>query len=415
MPSARELLEQADALMRRNRGRETVAPALGPRTMAPTLARKPAPGDFPVLTDAMEATPGAAQARRPAGPTPDAPAAAPAAAAPGAPGRTEPFLPPRAHADGAPSPASAAAVAAAAEALRASSAGPPANSEAARLREPPRVVGDVALPPAGRDAPRDVAPQPDFPVLTDAIAEIDAALAAVAAEGEPSIWNDEAMRGDDSVLGPAPKSVAVIPDSAMIDEAALRRAEASETWLEEEAREIQAQALSAAQHAVHAPSTAFSSGPGTWMPEAAPVTQVPEAQALEAQALEAQALEAQALEAQALEAQASESQVPEAQVPETQAPEAQPAGTPAMSAAATDELIEELRMQVLQRIDMFTDTGLRDQLGERLKPIVDRASAELVQTINQHVGELLRGFVAEAIERELDRLRKDVHQDDAGH
>ena len=70
-----------------------------------------------------------------------------------------------------------------------------------------------------------------------------------------------------------------------------------------------------------------------------------------------------------------------------------------------DALAEEIRMQVLQRIDMFTDTGLRERLGERLKPIVDRASADLVAAINQHVGELLRAYVAEAIEREIDRWR----------
>ena len=63
-------------------------------------------------------------------------------------------------------------------------------------------------------------------------------------------------------------------------------------------------------------------------------------------------------------------------------------------------------MQVLQRIDLFTDTGLRTQLGERLQPIVDRASADLVATINQHVGELLRAYVAEAIEREIDSWRR---------
>lgn len=72
-----------------------------------------------------------------------------------------------------------------------------------------------------------------------------------------------------------------------------------------------------------------------------------------------------------------------------------------------DSVAEEIRMQVLQRIDLFTDTGLREQLGERLKPIVDRASADLVATINQHVGELLRAYVAEAIEREIERWRQD--------
>ena len=42
---------------------------------------------------------------------------------------------------------------------------------------------------------------------------------------------------------------------------------------------------------------------------------------------------------------------------------------------------------------------------EQLQPIVDRASAELVATINEHVGELLRTYVAEAIEREIEQWR----------
>jgi hypothetical protein len=70
-------------------------------------------------------------------------------------------------------------------------------------------------------------------------------------------------------------------------------------------------------------------------------------------------------------------------------------------------LAEEIRMQVLQRIDLFTDTGLREQLAARMQPIVDRASQDLVATINQHVGVLLRAYVAEAIEREIERWRAD--------
>jgi hypothetical protein len=97
----------------------------------------------------------------------------------------------------------------------------------------------------------------------------------------------------------------------------------------------------------------------------------------------------------------------------TEAP-AQAAIAPPPAAAPTvpdtahwEAMAEEIRMQVLQRIDLFTDTGLRTQLGERLQPIVDRASADLVATINQHVGELLRAYVAEAIEREIDSWRRD--------
>jgi len=69
-------------------------------------------------------------------------------------------------------------------------------------------------------------------------------------------------------------------------------------------------------------------------------------------------------------------------------------------------LAEEIRMQVLQRIDIFTDTALREQLAAHLQPIVDRASAEMIATINQQVGALLRAYIAEAIEREIDKWRK---------
>jgi len=75
-------------------------------------------------------------------------------------------------------------------------------------------------------------------------------------------------------------------------------------------------------------------------------------------------------------------------------------------AARWESLAEEVRMQVLQRIDIFTDTGLQEQLTARLQPIVDRASADLVATINQHVGQLLRAYVAEAIEREIEKWRQ---------
>ena len=74
--------------------------------------------------------------------------------------------------------------------------------------------------------------------------------------------------------------------------------------------------------------------------------------------------------------------------------------------ARWEALAAEIRMQVLQRIDIFTDTGLREQLGAQLRPIIDRASAEMVTTINQQVGTLLRAYIAEAIEREIEKWRK---------
>ena len=63
-------------------------------------------------------------------------------------------------------------------------------------------------------------------------------------------------------------------------------------------------------------------------------------------------------------------------------------------------------MQVLQRIDIFTDTRLREQLSAQVQPIVERASVEMVETINTQIGTLLRAYIAEAIEREIDKWRE---------
>jgi hypothetical protein len=86
--------------------------------------------------------------------------------------------------------------------------------------------------------------------------------------------------------------------------------------------------------------------------------------------------------------------------------------TPPADPALDDELhwraiSEQISMQVLQRIDLFTDSGLKVQLAAHLKPIVDRAGAELVASINDQVGKLLRTYVAEAIEREIAQWRND--------
>ena len=70
-------------------------------------------------------------------------------------------------------------------------------------------------------------------------------------------------------------------------------------------------------------------------------------------------------------------------------------------------LAEQVSMQVLQRIDLFTDTGLKSQLAEHLQPIVERASAEMVRAITDHVGGVLRAYVAEAIEREIAQWKRD--------
>ncbi len=97
-----------------------------------------------------------------------------------------------------------------------------------------------------------------------------------------------------------------------------------------------------------------------------------------------------------------------ANIPGPAAEPVPPAGPPPPIAddwARWEALAEEIRMQVLQRIDLFTDTRLRAQLGAQLQPIVDRASVQMVETINDEVGKLLRGYIAEAIEREIEKWR----------
>jgi len=101
--------------------------------------------------------------------------------------------------------------------------------------------------------------------------------------------------------------------------------------------------------------------------------------------------------------------VPPAIAPAAATAAASPSATPPAGSdewARWEVLADEIRMQVLQRIDIFTDTRLRDQLAAQLQPIVDRASAEMVSTINTHVGGLLRAYIAEAIEREIEKWRE---------
>ncbi|HZI84546.1 MAG TPA: hypothetical protein VFF44_11580 [Casimicrobiaceae bacterium] len=69
-------------------------------------------------------------------------------------------------------------------------------------------------------------------------------------------------------------------------------------------------------------------------------------------------------------------------------------------------LAEQVSMQVLQRLDLFVDTGLKARLAAHLQPIVERAGTELVEAINDHVGQLVRTYVAEAIEREIAQWRQ---------
>ena len=298
MPTARELLEQADALMRRNRA--SVA------------------DDIPVLTDAV----------------------------PSAPEAKSRFAPP---------------------------------------------LRPVESPGAADDHDHD-----DVPLLTDEVEEIEAAaIDAAVDEGEPSVWLDF-QDGEPSVIGDAPDSIAIVPPVDLH-----RPPPAPETDEFDELDAELAAAIAAAPPEEDTLQPAATLKPSPELPTAAPAHDAPRTSGVIAGG--AAALLHGGPSAPIAAAPPIPIPAAVAAQPEPALPAAQPA---AVDAAHWEAMAEEIRMQVLQRIDLFTDTGLRAQLGARLQPIVDRASADLVATITQHVGELLRAYVAEAIEREIDSWRK---------
>ena len=288
MPTARELLEQADALMRRNRAGVNAA------------------DDIPVLTDAV----------------------------------------------------------------------PSAKEAQSRFAPAPQ---NVPPPLAAADSDDSV------PLLTDEVEEIDAAaLDPELGEGEPSVWLD-LEQGEPSVIDDAPDSIAIVPP---VD---LRRPPpAPEVDEFDELDDELAAAIAAAPIEEETLQPAFIAKSPSTMPETPPRDVAPRV--------------AEVFAGGAAALLHGDLPVVAAPAPVIPAPVVAAAAVP--DAAHWEAMAEEIRMQVLQRIDLFTDTGLRTQLGARLQPIADRASADLVATINQHVGELLRAYVAEAIEREIDSWRR---------
>ncbi len=362
MPTARELLEQADALMRRNR------------------------------QAAERAVRGSAVAPAPAPPAHEAPAA-----------RIEPGW-----------RTVAAPVAPAAPPVE--EAKPPTHAAGDERAAPAPAVEDLDIPVLDEavESEAPAADAEDFPVLTDAVDEIEVAAPAVD-EGEPSDWLVPTPE-DESVLGPAPPSVAVVPPVAA--EGAGRFAARGPLPADVESAlsappppEIEDFAMPAAEALDHDVTIRRVVSP-LGAPAAPAWPLPPEIEDLAEGSLADLDPDLTWTRPVAPAAPAIAQPVPpaarEPEAPVAHALAAEPAapGSAALPAGTDwDALAEEIRMQVLQRIDMFTDTGLRERLGERLKPIVDRASADLVAAINQHVGELLRAYVAEAIEREIDRWR----------
>lgn len=321
MPTARELLEQADALMRRNRGGDTGIPVLTdvisdestmPSRAGPSTRERTGPASRGQIADAR--APRDWEERNQAN---RAPEIAPAEDATGA------------------------------------AALPEVGEQADEPAEPAAAasVGDIDALAINDDAEGDLEP----PLLTDVVEEIAIDLAPLPpgmAEGDPSVWLgpdtiDPALH---SITGPAPDTVGVVPP-------------------------------------VRAPE--------------------PQAEAL------GRADERDPMVSRTLRAAGSEPTPPPTGSTPPDRTEI-PAGSPRESVPAevtNDEerwraLAEQISMQVLQRLDLFIETGLKTKLASHLQPIVARASAELVETINVHVGQLVQTYIAEAIEREIAQWRK---------
>jgi len=299
-----------------------------------------------------------------------------------------------------------------------------------------------------RVAPPPVAQDP-IPTLTERVAPASpVGKDAVVEEGEPSDWL-QLGAGEPSIIGEAPDSIAIVPavpspppserppralepemieftapeeaEAAFDAEVAPREAPDAPPPAPEKEPPASAAKLAAALEHVESPLPDFALIEDETIIEEgdaeADLTPSIETEESAAESSGWSDAEAGAVETAAVEA--SGEAVPEPSPPQ-RAPEPiedallgaplEMAASLAASAAAENArwsaMAEEIRMQVLQRIDLFTDTGLREQLGARLQPIVDRASADLVTTINLHVGELLRAYVAEAIEREIESWRR---------
>jgi hypothetical protein len=379
MPTARELLEQADALMRRNRDARAAA-------------------NEPVKPPAM-----------------NAPSIAPSLASP-RPIQHEPIAPSVARTSLPVDPTES----------------PLVGARDVASEEVP-VLTDAVVDDTPVDAQRDL---DDVPVLTDVVEEIEMTVAPLAAEGgdepfvdesargEPSFWSDE-DRGETSVLGPAPDSVIAVPplegaspvpvpplgpepgrDPLGFDQPA----PGFDAVREERAFESAPEPVEAFEEPV---AEARIEPDASQIEEfvAEPAMQRVDGQVDEPVAEGRMEPAVGTAETRSFAPVADRSVPPVESFASLPAASAQPSGAAVVRTSSEQDearvraIAEEIGMQVLQRIDIFTDTTLRERLGERLQPVVERVSAELVDALNQHVGELLRAHVAEAIEREIETWR----------
>ena len=292
------------------------------------------------------------------------------------------------------------------------------------------VVATVVAPPASP------ASLDDVPELTDVVEEIE--IASIAELPDDSGAQSEWLRVDRDVLTaalPSDSVAAVTPPAAAREVERPPAAAETATVVVETTDEAIAAASFAEPFANAAPAAASAAlAVGESFEREAPTVESDKAPVDDALAQEAPTAESAAPVEESFEEEAPTPETaaaPLASLPEHDADrgevaEAQsaplPMEAPAVDGAVTpveaersvahddwarwQALAEEIRMQVLQRIDIFTDTALREQLGAELQPIVDRASAEMIETINREVGTLLRAYIAEAIEREIEKWRK---------
>ena len=290
----------------------------------------------------------------------------------------------------------------------------------AREQEPdiPELTDEVAvavaaLPARESSTPSHSAPRPrqvhadDLPELNDAVEELSI-QPLPDDEGEVSRWL-EADPGEVSITGPAPDSIAVVPPSTLRVRPPVPKVEMPPQPAAEH-REPPAPApvlppTAAASLVAAKVASTLTGTPAEPPPPSDPAFEAmlgapPVETSFEWDPAPPPGAKPPPEPVTSAAAEFAPLAVPEPEMP----PAVQATEFP--DAQRLEALAEEIRMQVLQRIDIFTDTGLQGELAARLQPIVDRASADLVTTINREVGQILRAYVAEAIEREIEKWRE---------
>jgi hypothetical protein len=193
----------------------------------------------------------------------------------------------------------------------------------------------------------------DVPELNDAVEELSI-HPLPDDEGEVSRWL-EADLGEASITGPAPDSIAVVPPSTL-------RAAPSQTSAAA-ATGSQAPIASTAATTVAPTATAALAArvAGTLVgpPAEPPPASDPGFEAMLGKAPAETAFEQELTPSPAAPSPAAPTPVSE----EASAPVAKVDAVAAPDEHQWEGLAEEIRMQVLQRIDIFTDTGLKEQLN----------------------------------------------------